>query len=121
MNMGSAKGKAFRIEIIQNKMEPLELQKCFRIHLMVGDLNFKIHNFSMLKEWSVTHPKYMITLSWMNSTQGIMIPIWHPMTIHSEERILYSNLSETAWGALEHVEALIADQMKQFMCNEWIK
>jgi hypothetical protein len=56
-------------------MEPLELQKCFRIHLMVGDLNFKIRNYSMLKEWSVTHPKYMITLSWMNSTQGIMIPI----------------------------------------------
>ena len=75
MNMGSAKVKAFRIEIIPNKMEPLELQKCFRIHLMVGDLNFKIRNYSMLKEWSVTHPKYMITLSWMNSTQGIMIPI----------------------------------------------
>jgi len=71
MNMGSAKGKAFRIEIIQNKMELLELRKCYRIHRMVGDLNFKIHNYSMPKEWSVTHPKYMI----MNSTQGIMIRI----------------------------------------------
>jgi hypothetical protein len=43
------------------------------------------------------------------------------MTIHLEERILYSNLSEKAWGASGHVEALIADQMKQFICNEWIK
>jgi len=43
------------------------------------------------------------------------------MMIHSEVRILYSNLSEMALGALGHVEALTADQMKGYMCNGQIK
>lgn len=84
---------------------------------MVGDLNFRIHNYSMPRESSTRCRKYMK----MIITQGIMIPIYHRMMIHLEVRISYSNLSGMALGVLGHVEALIADRMKQCMCNEQIK